>query len=178
MCCFRVSKIAEVGFNCFCSNIVMHRSKYICIVFASTRWGRLTHTFVSKLTIIGSDNGLWPGQRQDIIWTSFGILLIASLGTSFSEILIEIHTFFIQENAFENVVWKMAAIFLGLNVLNWEADIEAYLVWACDSVFIHFTFTWHKLPHQTPSWILFFFYHAKVQSIMHSYWFRQWICTE
>ena len=25
---------------------------------------------------------------------------------------------FIQENPFENVVWKMAAIFLGLNMLN------------------------------------------------------------
>ena len=25
---------------------------------------------------------------------------------------------FIQENAFENVIWKMAAICLGLNVLN------------------------------------------------------------
>ena len=32
--------------------------------------------------------------------------------------LIETNTFFIQENAFENVVWKMAAICLGLNVLR------------------------------------------------------------
>ena len=42
---------------------------------------------VSKLTSIGSDNGLSPAQRQAIIWTSAGILLIGPLGTNFSEIL-------------------------------------------------------------------------------------------
>ena len=31
---------------------------------------------ISKLTTIGSDNGLLPGQRQAIIWTNTGILLI------------------------------------------------------------------------------------------------------
>ena len=49
--------------------------------------------FISKLTIIGSDNGLLPGRRQAIIWTNAGILLIGPLGTNFSEILIKIHTF-------------------------------------------------------------------------------------
>ena len=32
-----------------------------------THWGRVTHICVSKLTIIGSDNGLSPGRRQAII---------------------------------------------------------------------------------------------------------------
>ena len=54
-------------------------------------WGRVTHICVSKLTIIGSDNGLSPGRRQAIIWTNAGILLIRTLGTNFSEILGEIH---------------------------------------------------------------------------------------
>ena len=58
-----------------------------------THWGRVTHRCVSRLTIIGSDNGLSPGRRQAIIWTSVGILLTGPLGTNFSEILIEIHTF-------------------------------------------------------------------------------------
>ena len=49
--------------------------------------------YISKLTIIGSDNGLLPGRHQAIIWTNAGILLIGPLGTNFSEILIEIHTF-------------------------------------------------------------------------------------
>ena len=53
----------------------------------------MTHICISKLTIIGSDNGLSPNQRQAIIWTNDGILLIETLGTNFSEILIEIHTF-------------------------------------------------------------------------------------
>ena len=51
----------------------------------------MTHICVSKLTIIGSDNGLSPGQREAIIWTNDGILLIRPLGTNFSEIWIEIH---------------------------------------------------------------------------------------
>ena len=53
----------------------------------------MTHTCVSRLTITGSDNGLSPGQRQAIIWTNAGILLIGLLGTNFSEKLIEILTF-------------------------------------------------------------------------------------
>ena len=32
-----------------------------------THWGRVTHICVSKLTIIGSYNGLSPGRRQAII---------------------------------------------------------------------------------------------------------------
>ena len=45
-----------------------------------THWGRVMHKCVSKLAIIGSDNGLSPGQRQVIIRTSAGILLIGHVG--------------------------------------------------------------------------------------------------
>ena len=58
-----------------------------------THWGRVTHICVSKLTIIGLDNGLSSSQRQAIIWTNARILLIQTLGTDFSEISSEIHTF-------------------------------------------------------------------------------------
>ena len=58
-----------------------------------THWGRVTHICISKLTIIGSDNGLAPGRHQAIIWTNAGILLVQTLGTKFSEILSEIHIF-------------------------------------------------------------------------------------
>ena len=75
------------------------------IVHVLTHWGLVTYICVSKLTIIGSDNGLSPSRRQAIILTNAGMLLIGPLGTNFSEILIEINTFFIHENAFENVVW-------------------------------------------------------------------------
>ena len=40
-----------------------------------THWGRVTHICVSKLTVISSDNGLWPGRRQAIIWTNAWKLL-------------------------------------------------------------------------------------------------------
>ena len=58
-----------------------------------THWGQVTHICVSKLSILGSDNGLSPDRRQAIIWTNAGILLIWPLGTNFSEILIAINTF-------------------------------------------------------------------------------------
>ena len=61
--------------------------------YGLTHWGRVTHISVSKLSILGSDNGLSPGRRQAIIWTNGGILLIGPLGTIFSEILIGIQTF-------------------------------------------------------------------------------------
>ena len=51
--------------------------------------GRVMHMYVSKLTIIVSDNGLAPSWRQGIIWTNAGILSIGPLGTNFSEILFE-----------------------------------------------------------------------------------------
>ena len=56
-----------------------------------THPGWVTHTCVSKLTIIGSDNGLTPGRRQTIIWTNDRILLIGPLGTYFSETLVKIY---------------------------------------------------------------------------------------
>ena len=74
-----------------------------------THWGRVTHICVSRLTIIGSDNGLTPGRRRAIILTNAGILLIRTLGTLQWNLSPNSYIF-IQENAFENVVWKMSAI--------------------------------------------------------------------
>ena len=52
------------------------------------------HVYASVNQVsIGWDNGLSPIQHQAIIWTYAGMLLIAPLGTNFSEILIEIQTF-------------------------------------------------------------------------------------
>ena len=65
-----------------------------------THWGWVTHMCISKLFIIGSDNGLLPGRRQAspglrqaIIYSNVGILLIGLQGTHLSEILIVIQTF-------------------------------------------------------------------------------------
>ena len=48
--------------------------------------------YIGNSTIIGSENGLWPGQHQAIIWTNGGILLILPIETNFSEFLITILT--------------------------------------------------------------------------------------
>ena len=73
-----LKNIRDIGFNSLKPNDI-----YIYV----------SDTYTCKLTTIGSDNGLSPGRRQDIIWMNAGILLIPTLRTNFSEILIEIHTF-------------------------------------------------------------------------------------
>ena len=78
----------------------------------------MTHICVGKLTIIGSDNGLSPGRRQVIIWTSAGILLIVPLWTNFSEIWIEIITFSFKKMRLKVSSAKWRPFCLGLNVLT------------------------------------------------------------
>ena len=82
-----------------------------------THWGRVTHICVSKLNIIGWDNGLSPWRRQAIIWTSVGILLIGPLGTNFSQILIEIYTCSVKKMHLKisSGIWRPFC--LGFNVL-------------------------------------------------------------
>ena len=91
-------------------------SKGVCVYL--THWGRVTHICVSSLTIVASNNGLSPGRRQAIIWTNAGILLIRSLGTNFSEILMEIHTVSFNKTHLKMSSAKWRPCFLGLNVLN------------------------------------------------------------
>ena len=75
-----------------------------------THWGRVMHICIGNITIIGSDNGLSPSRRQAIICTNAGILLIGPLGTNFSEILIEIHTFSFKKMHLKTSSGKKAAI--------------------------------------------------------------------
>ena len=82
-----------------------------------THWGRVTHLCGSKLTIIGSDNGLSPDRRQAIIWANAGLLLIGPLGTNFSEILIEILLFSFKKMRLKVSSAKRRPFCLGLNVL-------------------------------------------------------------
>ena len=71
--CFNTVMVYKRTTTIWRNGIVVH------LVFL-THWGGVTHICVSKLTIIGSDNGLSPGRRQAIIWTNAGILLIRPLG--------------------------------------------------------------------------------------------------
>ena len=92
-----------------------------------THWGRVTHICVSKLTIIGSDNGLSPDRRQAIIWTNAGILLIGPLGVNFNEILIKINTFPFKKMHLKMASAKWRLFLLGLNVLT---SMLKLLTWA------------------------------------------------
>ena len=83
-----------------------------------THWGRVTHICVSKLTIIGSDNGLVPCRHQAIIWTNAGIQLAGPLGTNFSDILIEIDTVSVKRMHLKMLSGKWQPFCLGLNVLT------------------------------------------------------------
>ena len=87
-------------------------------LWALTHWGRVTHICVSKITIIGSDNGLSPGRRQAIIWTNAGILLIGPLGTKSSQIVIEIQTFSFKKMHLKVSSAKWRPFCLGFNVLK------------------------------------------------------------
>ena len=78
----------------------------------------MTHICVSKLTIIGSDNGLSPGRRQAIILTNAGILLIGPLGTNFSGILIKIQAFSFKKKRLKVSSVKWRPFCLGPNVLT------------------------------------------------------------
>ena len=78
----------------------------------------MTHICVSKLTTIGSDNGLSPGRRQAIIRTNAGILLIEPLGTNFNEILIKIHIFSFKKIHLKMSSGKWRPFCLGFNVLT------------------------------------------------------------
>ena len=88
-----------------------------------THWGRVTHICVSKLTIIGSNNGLSPDRRQAIIWINAGILLIQTLGTNFSEIISEINTFSFKKMYSKMSFGKCRPSCLGLNVLNMDTYV-------------------------------------------------------
>ena len=111
--------------------------KYMPKRHSLTHSGRVTHICVSKLIIIGSDNGLSPGRRQAIIWTNAGILSIGPLGTNFNKILIEIHTFSFKKMHLNMSSGKRRPFCLGLNVLTHLCmrDME-WLMWGQSLIWI------------------------------------------
>ena len=94
-----------------------------------THWAQTTHICVSKLTSIGSNNGLSPGWPQAIVWTYTGTLLIGILGTNFSEILSETHKFSFKKIRLKTFA-KWRPFCLGLNELKvigsyvWQKSIS------------------------------------------------------
>ena len=93
-----------------------------------SRWDQVMHICVSKLSILGSDNGLSPGRRQAIIRTNAGILLIGTLGTNFSEILGEIHTFSFKKMHLKMSSGRWWPFCLSLNVLSRWVLMRSYAI--------------------------------------------------
>ena len=88
----------------------------VCGSIISTHWGWVRHICISKLNIIGLDNGSSPGRCQAIIRSNAGKLLIRN---KLQWNLNRNSYTFIQENALENVVWKMAATLFRPQWVKW-----------------------------------------------------------
>ena len=101
-----------------CSAFQMYRDCLLCLLFLKNKRFLIPDTCVSKLNIIGSDNGLLPGRRQAIIWFNAGILIIRTLGTNCSEFLSEIHKFSLKKMHLKVSSGKRRASCLGFNVLT------------------------------------------------------------
>ena len=83
----------------------------------------MTHICIGKLTIIGSDNGLLPGWRSGHYLNQCWNIVNWTLGNKLQWDLYQNLNIFIQENAFENVVWKMAAILSRPQCDNHHTDL-------------------------------------------------------
>ena len=110
---------------------------------------------VSKLTTIGSDNGLSPDRRKAIIWTNDGILLIGLVGTNFSETLVETLKFSFKKMHLKVSSAKWRRFSLGLIVLriknhwNFNKSIRIFLqniVYKMTAVLVwRMAYAWSKL---------------------------------
>ena len=156
-----------------------------------THWGRVTHTCVSKLTIIASDNGLSPGRHQAIFWTNAGILSIGPLETNFSEILIEIHIFSFKKISLETSSAKRWPFCFRLKVLRlgrisqkslglWNRQLLVHLpldkMAAISQTMFSDAFSWMK------SFVFWLQFHwslfLMVQMTTTQRWLRSWLGTK
>ena len=147
-----------------------------------THWGRVTHICVGNLTIIASDNGLSPGRRQAIIWTSAGILLIGPLGTNFSEISIEIQTFLLKKIRLKMLSAECCPFRLGLNVLRRTLHKENMPTWLPRPHFndpLHnFPSLWGAVTLRGIRWQHQMHFHATLLIMVIKIWFKFQICVQ
>ena len=89
---------------CCIKNVACYLIILILVLLHLTHWGRVMHICISKLAIIA-----WtaPSHYLNQCWT----IVNWTLGNKLQWNLNRNSYIFIQENVFENVVWKIAAIF-------------------------------------------------------------------
>ena len=126
----RFNTIEAIPWIDICLYAVIQKSNNISfsMIHLLTHWGRITHICESKLTIIGSDNGLSPERHQFIVWTNAGILIIGNVGTNLNDILGEIHTFSLKKMHLKTSSTKWWPLCLDLNVLTLPASDWRYYV--------------------------------------------------
>ena len=78
----------------------------------------LTCVIKLQYTIINSDNSLLPVRHQAFIWTNAGLLLVAPLGTNYSEIWMKIQYFSKKKLDLKMSSAKWQPFSSGLNVLS------------------------------------------------------------
>ena len=112
----------DLSSKVFCSIHQKAISHEVLIIL--THWCGVMHICISKVTIIGSDNGLSPGRHQ----LSEPMMGNCCFWTNFSEILIEIHTFSFKKMYLKMLCWKWRPFCLGLNVLIQNMCLETTLL--------------------------------------------------
>ena len=119
-------------------------------------WGRVMDNCLSKLTIIGSDNGLSPDKCQAIIWTSAGVLLTGPLETNLREILIGIQTFSLKKmHLKKSVIWQPFC--LSLNALSSVTTVKQISIFMQQQKkLVSFTFYCEYIQYEwqlSPPWV-------------------------
>ena len=131
MCRFNIGHMHDY---CVCCLFFLTYTIQFCIIHR----GRVTHICVSKLTIMGSVNGLAPTRwRQAIISTNVGILLIGSQGTNFNDYLIAIHSFHSRKSIRKTSSEKWQPFCLGLNVTTLVSVALPFLVMPHEIIHTH-----------------------------------------
>ena len=112
---------SDNGLDCWVSIYNGSYSNYRASLIL-THWGPVTHICVSKVIIIGSDNGLLPGRRQSHYLNQCWNIVNWTLRNKLQWNINGNQYIFIQENAFENVVCELTAILSRPQCVNpWHA---------------------------------------------------------
>ena len=120
---FKKTALKSCHLNCFLS--------MLCVMKQLTLWGRVTQLCFSKLTIVGSDNDLFP-DRQQALSEPMSEYCYIPLGANLNEIFIEIHIFSNRKIHLEMLSGQWRPFYLGLNALylsEWQGGWRIIYHW-------------------------------------------------
>ena len=89
--------------------------------------GRCLLTYHLNWASIGSDNGLSPGRRQAITCTNADLLSVGPVGTNFSEIWIEIYSFWFKKCIWKCCLKKWRPFRISFNVLMYYDAVVCFI---------------------------------------------------